>query len=151
MSEVQYVFPARDSVRYRFPTHTNDLIMDRSQAECSEAFIVLLEPGEAPPLHVHPDTEQIFYVLQGTGVLQIGGDDGQRFPVKASDLVRIPAHTPHSIRCSGAEKLVYLSVDCFVAGRPQAEPTWDSHVRVLCEQNGWRFDEVRAGSHERDG
>ena len=45
-----YVFHTNETVRYRFPTHTNDLIMDRSQAETSEAFLVILEPGEAPPL-----------------------------------------------------------------------------------------------------
>src|SRR5438876_6798561 len=49
----QYVFDTRQAIRYRFPTHTNDLIMDRRDAAASEAFFVSLEPGDAPPLHVH--------------------------------------------------------------------------------------------------
>jgi hypothetical protein len=57
----QYVFDARKVVRYRFPTHTNDLIMDRREASASEAFFVILEPGEAPPVHVHEDAEQVFF------------------------------------------------------------------------------------------
>ncbi len=58
----RYVFSTTDTIRYHFPTHVNDLVMDRSEAETSEAFIVLLAPGEAPPLHIHHDMEQIFYM-----------------------------------------------------------------------------------------
>ena len=144
----KYVFPTNETVRYRFPTHTNDLIMDRSQAETSEAFLVILEPGEAPPLHIHHDTEQVFYAISGSGELQVGGnqgeDAGRRFPVDASDLVRIPPGTWHRIFCRGNAPLVYLSIDCFLGGRPTAEPTWESHVRVMCETNGWDFKSVRA-------
>ena len=140
---MRYVFPTTNTVHYRFPTHTNDLVMDRSEATTSEAFLVVLEPGEGPPLHVHHDTEQVFYVLRGSGELQVGESPGQRFRVAPGDLVRIPPATLHRIECDGAEPLVYLSVDCFLAGRPMDEPTWESHVRVMCKQNGWDFDAVR--------
>ena len=51
---MKYVF--NEITRYRFPTHVNDLVMDRAEAETSEAFMVVLKPGEAPPLHKHDDT-----------------------------------------------------------------------------------------------
>src|SRR5579872_2372614 len=124
---VRYVFNTNETVRYRFPTHTNDLVMDRSEAETSEAFMVVLEPGEAPPLHQHDDTEQVFYVVRGNGQLHIGPAGDRQFPVAPGDLVRIPRGTLHRIQCQGCEPLVYLSVDCFVGGRPAAEPTWESH------------------------
>src|SRR5512140_3234622 len=133
MQTKKFVFSTRDTVRYQFPTHINDLVMDRAEAETSESFIVVLDPGQAPPLHVHHDTEQIFYVLQGHGVLQIA-ESPETYPVNPGDVVRIPPHTFHSIQCTGGEPLHYLSVDCFVGGKPQAEPTWDSHVRSACEQ-----------------
>jgi mannose-6-phosphate isomerase-like protein (cupin superfamily) len=139
---IRYVFSTAQVARYRFPTHVNDLIMDRSEAETSEAFLVVLEPGEAPPLHIHHDTEQIFFVQTGVGTLQVGRDPSVNYPVKPGDLVRIPPHTYHRIRCVGTEPLVYLSIDCFLQGRPADEPTWESHVRALCTQNGWNFDEV---------
>ncbi len=141
-NQTRYVFSTAQTVRYRFPTHVNALVMDRAEAETSEAFLVVLEPGEAPPLHVHDDTEQVFYVRSGEGTLQVGSDPPAYFEVKPGDLVRIPPHTYHRIRCDGNEQLVYLSIDCFLHGRPAAEPTWESHVRVMCEQNGWNFDEV---------
>lgn len=143
----KFVFHTDETVHFRFPTHTNDLIMDRSEAETSEAFLVILEPGEAPPLHVHDDTEQVFYAISGSGELQIcasqGDAEGRRFPVAARDLVRIPPGTWHRIFCRGDAPLVYLSVDCFLGGRPAAEPTWESHVRVMCKTNGWDFEAVR--------
>lgn len=138
----RYVFSTADTVRYRFPTHINDLVMDRSQAETSEAFIVVVEPGGAAPRHVHDDMEQVFYVLEGAGNLVIGEPE-QSHPVRPGDLVRIPPRTPHGITCTGLRPLRYLSVGAFLGGRPQGEPTWESHVRAVCERFGWDFDRVR--------
>jgi mannose-6-phosphate isomerase-like protein (cupin superfamily) len=143
MSAKQYVFNTRNTIHYRFPTHVNDLVMDRADAETSEVFIVVLEPGEAPPLHVHADTEQIFYIMEGRGLLQIG-ESVERHAVKPGDVVRIPPHTYHRIFCDGDKPLRYLSVDCFVGGKPKAEPTWDSHVRAICKLNGWNWDQVKS-------
>jgi quercetin dioxygenase-like cupin family protein len=132
----KYVFSTSDTVHYSFPTHVNDLVLDRADAETSEVFIVVLEPGEGPPLHAHDDTEQIFFVLDGRGVLQVG-EAREPHPVRAGDVVRIPPRTTHRIECSGPQALRYLSVDCFVGGRPTDEPTWDSHVQAMCARNGW--------------
>lgn len=142
MRQTQYVFSTQQVIHYRFPTHVNDLVIDRAEAETAEVFIVVLLPGEAPPLHVHHDTEQIFYVLEGTGALQIGETD-ERQPVQPGDVVRIPPHTLHRIHCTNDTRLRYLCVDCFVGGRPKDEPTWESHVRAMYAQNGWDFDQVR--------
>jgi mannose-6-phosphate isomerase-like protein (cupin superfamily) len=141
-NSTRYVFSTTQVARYRFPTHVNDLVMDRAEAETSEAFLVVLEPEESPPLHIHDDMEQIFFVQTGTGTLQIGSTPATFYPVRPGDLVRIPPHTPHRICCHGTEVLVYLSIDCFLHGRPETEPTWESHVRVICAQNGWNFAEV---------
>jgi mannose-6-phosphate isomerase-like protein (cupin superfamily) len=139
---MEYVFNTTETIRYRFPTHVNDLVMDRVDATTSEVFIVVLEPGEAPPLHVHHDTEQIFFVIEGKGLLQIG-DGAERFAVAPGDVVRIPPSVFHRIFCDGDKPLRYLCIDCFVKGRPQAEPTWDAHVRAVCVAQGWDFDQVR--------
>ena len=144
MPQTRYVFSTQETIRYRFPTHINDLVMDRSESTTSEAFIVVIEPGGAPPLHVHHDTEQVFYVLDGMGTLQIGQDSPEHYSVKPGDLIRIPPHTFHLIRCTSQSSLRYLSVDCFMSGRPQDEPTWESHVQTICTQQGWDIDQVRA-------
>jgi len=145
----RYVFSTRDAVRYRFPTHTNDLVMDRAEAETSEVFVVILEPGESPPMHVHDDTEQVFYILRGTGTLYIGKDGSRRFAVREGHVVRIPPHTYHRILSGRRQQMVYLSVDCFVGGRPKQEPTWASHVQVMCRQQGWDLNQVRGAGRKR--
>jgi len=143
---MDYVFKTDRTRLYRFPTHANALVMDRSQAATSEVFFSIMEPGEAPPLHQHDDTEQVFYVLEGKGRLEVGGEPGhpnhQAFELLPGDIARIPPSTPHRAWCISDRPLRYLVVDCFTGGRPVAEPTWDSHVRVICAQQGWRFEDV---------
>jgi len=138
-----YVFSTTQTKRYAFPTHTNELVLDRSNAQTSEVFLVVLNPGQAPPLHQHDDTEQIFYILEGRGTLTTG-ETCELHTVQPGDVVRIPASMPHSIKAEGKTTLRYVAVDCFVNGRPAAEPTWDSHVETVCRENGWNFNEIVA-------
>src|SRR3972149_308977 len=114
---MKYVF--NEITHYRFPTHVNDLVMDRAEAETSEAFIVVLQPEEAPPLHKHDDTEQVFYIIEGAGKLQI--EEDKFFDVKEGDVGRIPPRTYHAIKCQSPQALRYLSVYCFINGRPKDE------------------------------
>lgn len=146
----QYVFDTHQAIRYRFPTHTNDLIMDRRDAAASEAFFVILEPGEAPPMHVHEGVEQVFYILEGEGRMTVGREDQETVPLRVGDFVRTPPATPHAVLNTGSTRFVYLSIDCFTAGPPAAEPTWDSHVRAMCVEHGWDFDSVRLGRVDPD-
>jgi quercetin dioxygenase-like cupin family protein len=139
---MQFVFPTSEVQRYQFPTHINDLVVDRADAKTSEVFVVVIEPGKAPPLHQHDDTEQIFYMLKGRGVLSIGANR-KKYPVAPGDVVRIPPRTLHSIQCTGKKPLTYLAIDCFLRGRPKNEPTWDSHARAICKQNGWDYAQSR--------
>lgn len=138
---MQFVFSTSQAKRYRFPTHVNDLVVDRADSQTSEVFVVVLEPGEAPPLHKHDDTEQVFYILEGEGILRAGADE-TRHPVRPGDVVRVPPTVLHSIQCSGKCPLRYLAIDCFPGGRPKDEPTWDAHVKVLCRQQGWDYSKV---------
>ena len=140
---MRYVFDTGNTTRYRFPTHVNDLVLDRSEATSAEVFIVVLEPGEAPPLHRHPDTEQIFYILEGEGELRIGAEGGEHLRIKPGDVVRIPPDTLHMISNDGITPVRYLSIDSFPGGRPTAEPTWDDHVRGNCALYGWDYDTIK--------
>ncbi len=135
---MNYVFGTENLKRYAFPTHINDLVLCRSDAEHSEVFVVVLEPGKAPPLHKHDDTEQIFYIIEGQGALTIR-DEPETIPVKPGDVVRIPPKVYHSIRSEGGT-MRYLAIDSFGPGHNEDEPTWDAHARVLCKENGWDYD-----------
>ena len=80
-------------------------------------------------------------MLEGNGLLT-AGDDKAEYPVRAGDVVRIPPSTFHSIKAVGGSRIKYLAVDCFVGGRPENEPTWDEHVKVVCGREGWDYDSV---------
>ena len=84
----QFVFSTEHLKRYKFPTHINDIIIDRVQSSFSEVFMVVIEPDKAPPFHKHDDTEQVFYVVEGTGVLTIG-DKKEQYNVKPGDVVGV--------------------------------------------------------------
>jgi oxalate decarboxylase/phosphoglucose isomerase-like protein (cupin superfamily) len=141
-----YVFHARDAIRYRFPTHTNDLLMDRAEAATSEAFFVILERGEAPPFHVHLDAEQVFFILAGTAEMTVREAGGPAtVALGPGDFVRTPPGLYHAVRNTGTGRFTYLSIDCFTGGPTSDEPTWDAHVRAMCELNGWDFDAVKLG------
>lgn len=141
----QFVFDTTQVVRYRFPTHINDLVMDRKDAVASEAFMVVLEVGEAAPLHTHSDAEQLFYIIEGHGTLTVMDPSEKTYPLHPGNLVRTPPGTPHSVRCVGPGRMVYLSIDCFITALDASEPTWDAHVAAICLREGWDLDSVRLG------
>ena len=141
MTDRKYVYDSYLTKRYRFPTHTNELVIDRSESAASEVFMVVLEPGEAPPMHKHDDTEQVFYILQGFGRLEVG-NPAQTFEVKSGHVCLIPPGTLHRIHCDSPTPLRYVAVDCFPGGRPTHEPTWESHLKVMCREQGWDFDSI---------
>jgi len=136
----QFVFKTTDLYRYEFPTHINDIIVDRVKSENSEVFMVIVQNGKSVHHHKHDDTEQIFYMLEGTGILSIG-ENKEETPVKPGDVVRIPPTVLHSIRPNAGENIKYLCVDCFGKQQP-LEPTWDEHVHVVCKEQGYDYNEV---------
>ena len=147
MEEPKYVFESEGNiVRYRFPTHINDLILPRENTACAEVFMVILDKGEAPPLHKHDDAEQIFYMIQGEGRLEI--KESQNGESKFSDIhsgqvVHIPQHTWHRVTALNDDGVKYVCIDCFPDGFDPNEPTWDDHVKTLTDNYGWNFAEIR--------
>jgi len=65
---------------------------------------VLIKPGTTNQMHVHDDQEQVYFVLQGEGVIQIGEEKAD---VKAGDSIFLPSKVPHGF-VNNSEKLVIL-------------------------------------------
>ena len=66
-------------------------------------------PGEGPPLHIHHNEDETFYVLEGELELQV---DEERFVVSAGSSIFMPRGIPHTFRNSGtqtAKSLVILT------------------------------------------
>jgi mannose-6-phosphate isomerase-like protein (cupin superfamily) len=78
---------------------TNSSAVNQSLAEAT------LPPGGATEAHCHPRTEEIYYILRGQGVMQVG--EAAR-PVGPGDGILIPPQRVHQIRNTAAEPLVFL-------------------------------------------
>lgn len=64
------------------------------------------QPGSEQPVHSHPDSEQVYVIVQGRGAITVGDETREVGPGTA---VLVPPDTGHSIRNTGEERLVFIS------------------------------------------
>jgi hypothetical protein len=119
------------------------LMMDRPEAETSEAFIVILQPGKSPHLRAHADTGQGRNGPRGDGASRLDADGLQRDPITPGTLQRIPPQTIPFGRGNEPEWLGSLGIDGFLGERPQDAPTWESRVPWTWTEKGWGLDRGR--------
>ena len=79
--------------------HRNSCINKQSLAEAR------LGPGASTTAHHHPQTEEIYYILEGTGRMQIGDDVCEVGP---GDAVAIPPGQTHQITTTSESPLKFL-------------------------------------------
>jgi mannose-6-phosphate isomerase-like protein (cupin superfamily) len=65
--------------------------------------IVRIDAGQSNPLHLHPNCEELMYILSGTGTTRI---DDKVVSLQPGDLVRIPAGVLHQATASGSGPLI---------------------------------------------
>lgn len=63
-----------------------------------------LMPGEAVSEHRHPDMDECFYFIRGSGALTV---NGQVHPLHEGLYIRIPAMAEHALACTD-EKLEFF-------------------------------------------
>ena len=61
--------------------------------------MALIDPGQVHEEHAHPDSEELIFVVQGTGTGRIAGQEVQ---VQPGDLIAIEKGEPHQFRNTGA-------------------------------------------------
>lgn len=77
----------------------NSSLVQQSLAEAT------LAPGAMTQAHLHPHTEEIYYILSGTGSMAI---ENERRQVAVGDGIAIPSGQRHQIRNTGTCDLVFL-------------------------------------------
>ena len=82
-----------------------------------------LENGVAITPHLHENSEEVYYVIEGAGRMMIGDEDKK---VAAGDLIYIPPRKIHTLIQSGVEPLRFItvSIDLSEAARHGAVPTY---------------------------
>jgi mannose-6-phosphate isomerase-like protein (cupin superfamily) len=84
----------RELLAYR-----NSCIRQQSLAEAR------LPVGRSTTPHYHPQTEEIYYILTGHGVMRIGDETRE---VRPGDAIAIPPGLEHQITNTGSVPLVFL-------------------------------------------
>ncbi|MCX8072674.1 MAG: cupin domain-containing protein [Candidatus Binatia bacterium] len=70
------------------------------------------EPGQSQKMHVHDGSDKVYYVVEGSGVFQVGEEE--RLVARGS-AVFAPAGAGHAVRNAGDGRLVVL---VFMAPKP---------------------------------
>jgi putative monooxygenase len=70
--------------------------------------LTIFEPGEASSLHSHPESEEINFIVHGSG--EVATEDGQRLPFGPHSFMFIPKGVQHQHVNTGREPLWLLFV-----------------------------------------
>lgn len=78
-------------------------------SDACRAVMLQLAPGEEPhPRHLHPRSDEVFIVLAGVGLFEIGAGPARR--AGPLSILYAPRDVPHRIRVPGPESLLLLSI-----------------------------------------
>ncbi|MFQ6094577.1 MAG: cupin domain-containing protein [Candidatus Bathyarchaeia archaeon] len=77
----------------------------------------VFNPGEGLVPHIHPQSEEVYYVIKGKGTVYVG-EEKKETPIEPEVALYIPPGTIHAVTNTGKEKLL---IAFFVA--PGREPS----------------------------
>ena len=84
------------------------LLLNEGEADSRHLLITWVEgeAGSQQDLHAHPDSEQVYVIVAGRGLMHVADEEQEVGP---GMLILIPKGASHAIRNVGTEKLVYVS------------------------------------------
>ncbi|MBN2712870.1 MAG: cupin domain-containing protein [Planctomycetes bacterium] len=77
-------------------------IVTGGEGGIANVHVITVTRGNA---HVHKGYDEVYYVLSGTGVINI---DGEEKPLRSGTVAVIPAGIPHSIYATQGEQLEFV-------------------------------------------
>jgi mannose-6-phosphate isomerase-like protein (cupin superfamily) len=78
--------------------------------------IACYEPGQSTVMHMHPKEEEAIFVLEGTALMSIAGEE---VAVRAGSIVRFPNQVMHDVRNPGPGRCVIM----FLKVNPKVLPS----------------------------
>ena len=93
-----------------------------------------------PPLHIHPHQDEIFFIIQGEYLFQVGDD---KHTLKAGDTIFLPRAVPHTFaQLTDSGKMFFLfqpsgkMEDYFrVLGNLTAPPTPEDGAKIFADHD----------------
>jgi mannose-6-phosphate isomerase-like protein (cupin superfamily) len=78
-----------------------------AETKCFDFRISSYQPKGYAEVHVHEIAENIYYILQGKGIVEL---DGERHLVEPHMVIHIPPGVRHGIFNTGLEDLIFIVV-----------------------------------------
>jgi quercetin dioxygenase-like cupin family protein len=69
------------------------------------AEMICYEPGQGTPEHVHPKQDEIFYVIEGRGIMIV---DGKEISLNPTSLILVKAREKHGVKTLPDNRLVMM-------------------------------------------
>jgi mannose-6-phosphate isomerase-like protein (cupin superfamily) len=84
-------------------------LIDRTTSAITQCSLAeeILPPGQAVTPHQHHAIEEIYYIVEGHGVMTVGDE---RREVSAGDAIYVPRHHRHTLENTGTEPIKLLLV-----------------------------------------
>ena len=83
------------------------------------------QPKGYAEVHAHEVAENIYYILQGRGMVEL---DGEKHVVEPHTVIHIPPGVRHGIFNTGLEDLVFIVVASPPSDMPEVKPSRDSKM-----------------------
>jgi mannose-6-phosphate isomerase-like protein (cupin superfamily) len=101
----------RAQARVLHTPHNSEIrpLMDRTTSNIEQCSLAeeLLPAGRAVGRHYHTATEELYYILEGTGEMTI---DDETCAVRAGDCIFIPRLSTHTLRNTSADVMRLLLI-----------------------------------------
>ena len=88
-----------------FVTKDGSTIRELHHTDAQSLAEATLEPAEVTQRHVHRVAEEIYFVLKGSGRMEVDGDTKM---IRPGDAVLIPAGAWHTLENNGSSELRFL-------------------------------------------
>ena len=104
---------------------TMELLLEPPDGSASYLGRAVFLPGARSPVHQHPESEELVYVLSGSGTMTLGD---ATLAVEKGMAVRIPAGVPHSFTVGGEEPMEIVQV--YSPGGPEQRfRAWEQQAK----------------------
>lgn len=125
------------------PQNTVRLAIDRSESEGAEVLLNIFPAGCVGPRHMHPDKEQIYYVVQGFGTVFIGKEQAR---IEPGMVVLVPRGVEHSTTADANGELRYMVFNTFASGIEHESSSYADHFeKILPGRRTWKPGTVVRG------
>jgi len=84
-----------------------------------------LPPGTILQPHLHPDAEEVYYILEGRGRIMVGDETRTVTP---GHLIYIPPGQPHTIHALGVQPLRWITVAIHIGAQPPQPPRRPDYI-----------------------